>query len=727
MHLNIQLKKQKEVLKNMMNYNSEVELFQIDFEIQKINEFKQKINNTKYTYPILESPVLYILVNDTNIYIGETTNIITRLKNHKNSTDKKMLETAYIFSAEYFNQSLVENLESIVLNLFSKDVTINIQTPSVETFHNYYEKTKLLKMTLGGIKVHLERIFPSIKLENSFLDAIQNSELNTANTFTTPSVIDFEFNQKNIKKYTEGSENYPCVYLLRSDKKIYVGETADIQGRLLEHKGCSSKKIFTTVSLITFNKFNNSATYDLETSLLNYFLADEKYIVHNEKQQDTKIVYNYFNQIYYHTEVFNMIWKILQERQIVKHSIEQLKTKDIFKISPFIFLTDEQDILKDKILSSIKENTQQRELFIIKGEAGSGKSVLISSLYNSILDLYEVDKEYNKKNYVLVNHDEMLKTYKLMARYIPLLVNKNIMKPTSFINTAVTEINPAHITIIDEGHTLLSSSDNYNGFPFDNHLEEIIKRSTKVILVFDEMQFLKLKSYWDNNALEKLKEKAQTLYPDYLIHEDVLKNQLRMVCSQNILDWINSFVEERKIEPLPPIDNEFEFKIFDDCSKMYQELKKRNQDFKLSRLVSTFDYNHSKTKGVVSYIEEGDLKLPWNVIEKEAWAQREETIDEIGSIYTIQGFDLNYAGIIIGPSISYDEGLKKLKIDISKYKDSEAFKITGKVKELSPENIIRLKEKIILNSLNVLMKRPIKGLYIYASDKHLRKYLTTLT
>ncbi|RUM63366.1 MAG: hypothetical protein DSZ04_05490 [Sulfurimonas sp.] len=104
-----------------------------------------------------------------------------------------------------------------------------------------------------------------------------------------------------------------------------------------------------------------------------------------------------------------------------------------------------------------------------------------------------------------------------------------------------------------------------------------------------------------------------------------------------------------------------------------------------------------------------------------------ETVDEIGSIYTIQGFDLNYAGVIFGPSLSYDFKNKKLKIDTTKYKDTEAFRVSQTMRDsLSEDEIIELKEKIILNSLNVLMKRPIKGLYIYASDKQLREYLSSL-
>jgi len=302
------------------------------------------------------------------------------------------------------------------------------------------------------------------------------------------------------------------------------------------------------------------------------------------------------------------------------------------------------------------------------------------------------------------------------------MVKKNIEKPTTFLNKS----NPAHITIVDEGHTLLSQPDKYNNFPNDNHLDEIVKLSTKVILVFDEKQFLKLKSYWDNASLDKIINKIKKSFPEYEIHEYKLKTQLRMVCSQDTIDWIDNIIQNKEIKTIPS-DDKFEIKIFDDCYDMYKEIKKRNKEVKLSRLLSTFDYIHKKD-GKEYYIEEGKLKLPWNVVEKEAWAQREEGIDQIGSIYTIQGFDLNYAGVILGPSLSYDETSNKLKIDITKYQDTEAFRVSEKMKNsLNDTHVNELKEKIILNSLNVLLKRPIKGLYIYASDEKLRNYLETIS
>jgi len=80
--------------------------------------------------------------------------------------------------------------------------------------------------------------------------------------------------------------------------------------------------------------------------------------------------------------------------------------------------------------------------------------------------------------------------------------------------------------------------------------------------------------------------------------------------------------------------------------------------------------------------------------------------------------DLNYVGVILGPSISYDEISNKLLILSDRYKDTEAFKGLG-----NHPNSTKIKEKIILNALNILLKRGIKGLYLYVHDENLRAKL----
>lgn len=84
---------------------------------------------------------------------------------------------------------------------------------------------------------------------------------------------------------------------------------------------------------------------------------------------------------------------------------------------------------------------------------------------------------------------------------------------------------------------------------------------------------------------------------------------------------------------------------------------------------------------------------------------------------------MNYVGVVLGPSVGYDEENDRLVIDPSKYKDTGAFISRT---DLSPEKNQQIKEEIILNSINVLMKRGISGLYIYATAPGLRKRLLEL-
>ena len=93
----------------------------------------------------------------------------------------------------------------------------------------------------------------------------------------------------------------------------------------------------------------------------------------------------------------------------------------------------------------------------------------------------------------------------------------------------------------------------------------------------------------------------------------------------------------------------------------------------LSRIISTFDYVHKKD-GASYLVDPGGINLPWNTTDtKRTWAERPDTISEVGSIYTVQGFDLNNVGVVIGPSVDYDPETDQLVIDIDKYEDKGAF------------------------------------------------------
>lgn len=379
-------------------------------------------------------------------------------------------------------------------------------------------------------------------------------------------------------------------------------------------------------------------------------------------------------------------------------------------------LSTEQKEIKKEAIYFIEEkiNNSQKGVFIIEGQAGTGKSVLVTALFEKIQESSKekTSKIYGTKNFVLVNHPEMLKFYKRVAGKSDNLLKKNFERPTTFINRCKKEVKYADVVIVDEAHLLLTKRDSYNHFDQENQLEEILKYAKVVILIFDNKQVLKAKSYWST-------EKLMSLLKGTDIKIKHLRQQFRIEANSAVKEWITAFCE-KEILKLPSSQN-FDFRIMDDANEMYQLIRMHNENVGTSRVLATYDFPY-RLDGKDYFVNAGNLQLRWDRSkpqEKLAWAEREDTIDEVGSVYTIQGFDLNYAGIILGPSVGYDKVKEELILYSEFYEDQAAF---NGVKLLGI-NQMNVKERLMLNAMNVLLTRPKKGLYIYAVNDDLRKRL----
>ncbi|WP_368741941.1 DUF2075 domain-containing protein [Enterococcus casseliflavus] len=519
-------------------------------------------------------------------------------------------------------------------------------------------------------------------------------------------------------------DQYPVVYILynRNEKKrpvAYIGQTVQVNKRLKQHLNNSKRKEIKEVLLIGHEKFNQSATYNIETNLINHFIGDEQFQLQNVSQTRQVQMHQYYEKEYYDEVVFQELWEELQRRQLAKHSIDTIRNKDVYKLSPFKELTPEQLDIKLEIIEYCKQAIQQDEtqkVLMIEGEAGTGKSVLLASLYNTLQDYTKSEPVLKgTDNYLLVNHSEMLKTYHTMAESLPNLKKNHMLKPTSFINKTDNQKLHPDIVIVDEAHLLLTKKDSYNSFHYENQLEEIIKRAKITICIFDPKQVLKIKSYWDQDKLDQFQKR-------YNASRFQLKDQLRMKSSPQIIQWIDDIVEKR-VTPIPESTASFELQIMETHDALKNKIFSLDKKEGLSRIISTFDYVHKKD-GASYLVDPDGINLPWNTTDtKRTWAERPDTISEVGSIYTVQGFDLNNVGVVIGPSVDYDPETDQLVIDIDKYEDKGAF--MGR-DDMNQELTKKAKETIILNSLNVLMKRAIKGLYIYAINPNLRQKLLAL-
>ena len=394
------------------------------------------------------------------------------------------------------------------------------------------------------------------------------------------------------------------------------------------------------------------------------------------------------------------------------------------KLSPLKPLTTEQSALVDQVIDFTTSHLQSQDtpaIFTIFGDAGTGKSVVLSHLFNQIQTAARTDQDsplYHTQNKFLVNHPEILKVYREIAGDQPHLLKKDYMRPTSLINQLDKQDATIDIAVIDEAHLLLSKPDHYNNFYHENQLAEIIHRAKVVIIVFDQYQVLRMKSLWTPERLRQLTDQ----YPHAEYH---LHHQFRMTASDQLVQWMNDFTDGQ-INPLPADSRDhYDFRVYDDAEEMRQAIVRRNQESGLSRILSTSGYP-STLDGGKHYIEEGRFKMPWDQYNFTAtpWAEIPETINEVGSIYTCQGFDLNYAGIIIGPIFSQAPDSNQLQINLDRFTDVEAFKKRADLTD--PQEIQKLEERMLLNSLNVIMKRGVLGTYLYAHDPRLRETLFQL-
>lgn len=387
------------------------------------------------------------------------------------------------------------------------------------------------------------------------------------------------------------------------------------------------------------------------------------------------------------------------------------------KLAPTKQLTDEQAHLVEKIKKFAIDHLHddQHAVFTIYGDAGTGKSVILSKLFFDLQQMAH-DKDnplYQSNNYFLVNHPEILKVYKKMAGSQAHVLKKNFNRPTSFINQYDKNPKPVDITIIDEAHLLLSRGDHYNNFYYDNQLAEIIKRSQITVLVFDHRQVLRTKSFWN---LERL----HNIIDSYTNGEYHLTHQFRMTANDDLVKWINTFTDGTLTDIPADAKENYDFRVFDNAEEMRKAIVAKNNKYGLSRIVSTSGYP-STLDGGKHYVLEPDFKMPWDQYNytQTPWAEIPETIGEVGSMFTCQGFDLNYVGVILGPPVYLDGD--QVKVNLDKFTDVESLK---KRKDITdPKDFAKIKQTLVLNSANVLMKRGVKGLYIFAHNEELRKRL----
>ncbi len=508
-------------------------------------------------------------------------------------------------------------------------------------------------------------------------------------------------------KYSDEAflDNWPMLYILENGTKAYIGESTHAKTRMTQHATAEEKKIFNKVHFIYSKLFNQSVTFDYESKLIQYIVADELFQVTNknngiaDKQYYDKPVYD---------AKFAELWRKLQKEKLVKHSIEEIENSDLFKYSPYKELNDCQRKAVDEILLKIQSGSAKR--IVVNGMPGSGKTIVAVYLMKYLADC---DEYKNKQIAFVVPQTSLRKTMKKVFASIYNLSPSQVISPSDVTKKRYD------ILLADEAHRLHQYKNiSYMGAFKKNceklgittesdELDWILKQSECTVLFYDAMQVVGPSGI----GLERFERKMEDGFKKRMIAFFTLFTQMRVRGGNDYIDFVVSALNGTCKKKY--ISDQYDLKIYTDYALFENKMYEKENEAGLTRMVAGYAWPWISKKDTSQFdIEIQGIRRKWNHC-TEGWVHTSEAIDEIGCIHSIQGYDLNYAFVILGRDIGYDKERNRVIVRPENYYDENGKKTATK-EEL---------EKYISNVYYVLMTRGIKGTYLYVCDDNLCEYL----
>lgn len=379
----------------------------------------------------------------------------------------------------------------------------------------------------------------------------------------------------------------------------------------------------------------------------------------------------------------------------------------------FVLLDDQKTVLETIINAATKSLVETKQVVIVKGGPGTGKSVI------AINALAKATSLRMNARYVTPNAaPRTVFEDKLQGSLAKTDIHDLFSGSASYANTAE---NSYDLLIVDEAHRLKLRSQYIKGV---NQIMEIINSSRTAVFFIDEAQKVTWQDIGEISAIEGFAKQsgAEIQYLE-------LTSQFRCSGSDDYMVWLDNALGVQMDSESYFSPDRFDFRIVDSPSDLRDLIRERNKINNKSRMVAGYCWNwvSKKSRGIHDIVfPEYGFEAEWNLTEQGgSWIIHPESIDQVGCIHTCQGLELDYVGVIIGPDLIVQGN--RLSTDPSARAKTDK-SMHGYKKELKEDPLAASTkaDELIRNTYRTLMSRGMKGCYVYFTDEATSEYFKSL-
>jgi uncharacterized protein len=439
------------------------------------------------------------------------------------------------------------------------------------------------------------------------------------------------------KFHDEKHGNWPVVYVLDDGRDtaqanpnklrdIYVGESLNAAGRLRQHLETPAKQHLKNIRVIIDEKFNKSVCLDLESYLIKMLAGDGANRVLNRNNGITESKY-YQREVY--REGFRNIFERLKADGVFTRSIPEIENSDLFKLSPFKALTEDQATSVEEIVKGFLIDVERgaKSMIVIQGDPGTGKTVVAIYMIKLLVDiktftsLEDLDSDSRFSNFFTETNQKLLQglriglvvpqqslrdSIKKVFRKTPGLNPSMVMTPFD-----VGQVDGIFdLLLVDETHRLNQRASQPSGV-----LNAKFATITKELFGSDDtsktqLDWIRAKSRHQIFLLDAAQSVRPADLPSELLSDLVadtrasgrhfqLRTQMRVQAGSDFVSYVRWILDPRPLS-VPRVRRDFgeyDFCVFDSVAHMRDEIFRRNAEVGLSRMVAGYAWEWKTKKG----------------------------------------------------------------------------------------------------------------------------------